>query len=117
VTSRPQLEPNDAGNLDRTRSVAGLATRAPLKSVRLAMALNTMLLWVPARAGSAEGVRVVVFVLLGLPAAQGAAYSLARRARELAWILPGAFYLLSSPLRGRSARGAEVPALAAGELP
>jgi uncharacterized protein (TIRG00374 family) len=70
----------------------------------LAMALNTMLLWVPARAGSAEGVRVAVFVLLGLPAAQGAAYSLARRARELAWILPGAIYLVTSPLRRGPAR-------------
>jgi uncharacterized protein (TIRG00374 family) len=72
----------------------------------LAMALNTMLLWVPARVGSAEGIRVAVFVLLGLPAAQGAAYSLARRARELAWILPGALYLVTSPLRGGSAKAA-----------
>ncbi len=83
----------------------------------LAMALNTMLLWVPARAGSAEGVRVAVFVLLGLPAAQGAAYSLARRARELAWILPGALYLLASPLRRSPGSPAKAPALVAEELP
>ena len=83
----------------------------------LAMALNTMLLWVPARAGSAEGVRVAVFVLLGLPAAQGAAYSLARRARELVWILPGAIYLLASPLRRKPAGAAQAPALVAEELP
>jgi uncharacterized protein (TIRG00374 family) len=82
----------------------------------LAMALNTMLLWVPARAGSAEGVRVAVFVLLGLPAAQGAAYSLARRARELAWILPGAFYLAASPLRGTTAGAPKPAAAAAGEM-
>jgi uncharacterized protein (TIRG00374 family) len=83
----------------------------------LAMALNTMLLWVPARAGSAEGVRVAVFVLLGLPAAQGAAYSLARRARELAWILPGALYLVTRPLRGGPARAPAKAASLAEELP
>ena len=55
----------------------------------LAMALNNMLLFIPARIGSAEGVRVGVFLLLGLGAGPGAAYSLARRGRELAWIVPG----------------------------
>ncbi len=83
----------------------------------LAMALNTMLLWVPARVGSAEGVRVAVFVLLGLPAAQGAAYSLARRARELAWILPGALYLVTSPLRGGPTKTPAKPPSLAEELP
>lgn len=83
----------------------------------LAMALNTMLLWVPARAGSAEGVRVAVFVLLGLPAAQGAAYSLARRARELTWILPGALYLLAGPLRGGPTKSAKPGPIVAEELP
>ncbi len=55
----------------------------------LAMALNNMLLFIPARIGSAEGIRVGVFLLLGLGAGPGAAYSLARRGRELAWIVPG----------------------------
>ncbi len=59
----------------------------------LAMVLNNMLLWVPGRVGSAEGVRVGVFILLGLPAASGIAYSLARRARELTWIVPGLLVL------------------------
>ncbi len=55
----------------------------------LAMTLNNLLLFIPARIGSAEGVRVGVFVLIGLTAAQGAAYGLVRRGRELAWVIPG----------------------------
>ena len=55
----------------------------------LAMALNNMLLFIPGRIGSAEGVRVGVFLVLGFPAGPGAAYSLVRRGRELAWVLPG----------------------------
>ncbi len=62
----------------------------------LAMAFNNMLLFVPGRVGSAEGVRVGVFVLLGLPAAQGVAYSLVRRGRELLWVLPGLFVIIRS---------------------
>lgn len=81
----------------------------------MAMALNNMFLWVPARAGSAEGVRIGVFVLLGLAAAQGAAYALARRAREFVWLLPGALYLIARQARRRPARGAELP-IAAEEL-
>jgi hypothetical protein len=55
----------------------------------LAMTLNNVLLFIPARIGSAEGVRVAVFLLIGLTAAQGAAYGLVRRGRELVWVLPG----------------------------
>ena len=55
----------------------------------LAMLLNNMFLFVPGRAGTAEGVRTGVFVLLGLPASTGVAYGLVRRARELIWVLPG----------------------------
>ena len=53
------------------------------------MALNNMLLFIPGRVGSAEGIRVGVFLVLGFPAGPGAAYSLVRRGRELAWVLPG----------------------------
>ena len=55
----------------------------------LVLAFNIVFGFVPARIGSAEGVRVGVFLLVGLPAAQGVAYGAVRRARELAWILPG----------------------------
>jgi hypothetical protein len=59
----------------------------------LTMTLNTMLLFIPGRLGSAEAVRVGVFVALGLPAAPGVAYALVRRAREVCWTLPGAVVL------------------------
>jgi len=59
----------------------------------MAMAFNNLFAFVPARLGSAEGVRTGVFVLLGLPAAQGVAYGIVRRARELVWILPGLVFL------------------------
>ena len=85
----------------------------------LAMALNSIILWVPARVGGAEGIRVGIFLLLGLPAAQGAAYGLFRRGREVLWLLPGALYLLTHGAGRAAARGttAEPPALAARESP
>jgi uncharacterized membrane protein YbhN (UPF0104 family) len=82
----------------------------------LAMALNNMLLFVPGRVGSAEGVRAAVFVLLGMPAALGVAYALVRRGRELVWVLPGLVVLAHSHslslLRGG---GRDLPRLAAEE--
>jgi hypothetical protein len=61
----------------------------------LAMILNNVFLFIPGRAGSAEGVRAGVCLLLGLPAAQGVAYGIARRGRELIWIVPGLVVLLT----------------------
>jgi len=68
----------------------------------LAMALNNMLLFIPGRVGSAEGIRVGVFLVLGLPAGPGAAYSLVRRGRELAWVLPGLLAFFQWQARGLS---------------
>lgn len=65
----------------------GWATAVAVES--LAMLLNNLFLFVPGRAGTAEGVRTGVFVLLGMPASMGVAYGLARRTRELLWVLPG----------------------------
>jgi uncharacterized protein (TIRG00374 family) len=62
----------------------------------LAMTLNNMLLFVPGRVGSAEGVRAAVFVLLGMPAALGVAYALVRRGRELVWVIPGILVLIQT---------------------
>jgi uncharacterized protein (TIRG00374 family) len=64
----------------------------------LAMLLNNVFLFVPGRAGTAEGVRTGVFVLLGLPASTGVAYGLVRRARELLWVLPGLALLARRPV-------------------
>ena len=65
----------------------GWATAFAVES--LAMLLNNMFLFVPGRAGTAEGVRTAVFVLLGMPVSTGVAYGLVRRTRELLWVLPG----------------------------
>lgn len=53
------------------------------------MVLNNLVLFIPGKLGGAEGIRTGVFVLVGLSATQGAAYAIIRRARELAWVVPG----------------------------
>jgi uncharacterized protein (TIRG00374 family) len=63
----------------------------------LAMTLNNLFLFVPAKIGSAEGVRVAVFLLVGLPAAAGAAYSILKRGREIAWMVPGLVVMFRRP--------------------
>jgi len=76
----------------------GEGWRTALAIESLSLALNNVMLFIPGRLGIAEGVRVGVFLLLGLSAAQGAAYGLARRARELLWLIPGAIVLLKHHL-------------------
>ena len=64
----------------------------------LAMILNSVLIFIPAKIGSAEGIRVAVSAVLGLTPAQGAAYALVRRAREIVWVIPGFVILLKHHL-------------------
>ena len=73
------------------------------------MTLNNLFLFVPGRVGAAEGIRVGIFVLLGLPAAQGAAYSVLRRGRELLWTLPGLAFWGFSRRDSRPSRPATEP--------
>lgn len=61
----------------------------------LAMALNSIIFLIPGRVGSAETVRVAVFSVLGLPAAQGVVYSIIRRGREVVWAIPGLLILFA----------------------
>lgn len=75
---------------------AGWTTAVAVET--LAMTLNNLFVFVPGRVGSAEGVRVAVFLLLGLTAAEGVAYGLLRRGRELLWTVPGFLYLLRRPM-------------------
>jgi Lysylphosphatidylglycerol synthase TM region len=70
----------------------------------LSTVATTMLLFIPARVGGAEGARTAIGILLGLTAAQGVAYGLVRRARELVWTLPGLAVLLSASWRARGKR-------------
>jgi uncharacterized protein (TIRG00374 family) len=73
----------------------------------LPMVLNNAVLFIPGKLGGAEGIRTGVFLLIGLSASQGAAFAILRRARELAWVLPG--WLLLALERFRSRRGALLP--------
>jgi len=73
----------------------------------LAMILNNLIFFIPGRVGSAEGVRVGLFLLFGLPAAQGVAYSLVRRGREVLWLIPGFLVLLAT--QGRKIEQSELP--------
>ena len=65
----------------------------------LSMVLNNAFLFVPGKLGGAEGIRTGVAVLIGLSAAQGAAFSLIRRTREILWVLPGWVLLIREHLR------------------
>jgi glycosyltransferase 2 family protein len=65
----------------------------------LPMVLNNAFLFVPGKLGGAEGVRTGVAVLIGLSAAQGVAFSLIRRTREVLWVLPGWILLVREHLR------------------
>ena len=73
----------------------------------LAMILNNLIFFIPGRVGSAEGVRVGLFLLFGLPAAQGVAYGLVRRGREVLWLIPGFLVLLAA--QGRKITQSELP--------
>ena len=76
----------------------------------------TMLLFLPGRIGGAEGARTGICVLLGLSPAQGVAYGLVRRAREIVWALPGLLVILTRALRPRDGgREAPVAKLVRGE--
>jgi uncharacterized protein (TIRG00374 family) len=82
----------------------------------LSMVLTTLLLFVPGRIGAAEGARAGVCILLGLTPAQGVAYGLVRRAREIVWLLPGLGVILHRSLRSpRRAGAGGVGAMANGE--
>jgi uncharacterized protein (TIRG00374 family) len=91
----------------------GWATACAAES--LAMLLNNMFLFMPARVGTAEGVRAGVFALLGMPASTGVAYGLVRRARELLWVVPGLLTLGRHPVAIPSRRAVGSPELTGSE--
>jgi len=70
----------------------------------LSMAIDAALFFVPAKAGTQEGGKVLIFSMLGMPVAKGLALGIARRVREMFWALVGLAVLTHS----RSARGALV---------
>ena len=59
----------------------------------LSVAIDGMLFFVPAKVGTQEGGKVLIFTVLGLPPAKGLALGILRRVRELTWALVGLLIL------------------------
>jgi putative membrane protein len=57
----------------------------------LSATIDGMMFFVPAKAGTQEGGKVLIFTLLGLDPAKGLALGLLRRMRELSWAAVGLF--------------------------
>lgn len=55
----------------------------------LSILIDGLLFFVPAKAGTAEGGKVLIFTLLGLDPAKGLSFGLLRRVRELSWAAVG----------------------------
>jgi glycosyltransferase 2 family protein len=59
----------------------------------LSVAIDAMLFFVPAKVGTQEGGKVLIFTILGLDPAKGLALGLLRHIRELTWALIGLLIL------------------------
>jgi phosphatidylglycerophosphate synthase/uncharacterized membrane protein YbhN (UPF0104 family) len=66
----------------------------------LAVLIDGLLFFVPAKMGTQEGSKMLIFLILGLPPEKGLAMGLIRRARELVWDLVG--LLIYAVIRTRS---------------
>ena len=69
----------------------------------LSVAIDGMLFFVPAKLGTQEGGKVLIFTLLGLDPARGLALGILRRIRELTWALVGLLILSRQQLAARPA--------------
>jgi putative membrane protein len=69
----------------------------------LSVAIDGMLFFVPAKVGTQEGGKVLIFTLLGLHPAKGLALGILRRIRELTWALIGLLILSRQQLAPRPA--------------
>lgn len=67
----------------------------------LSVALDALFFFVPAKAGTQEGGKVVIFQLLGLDPAKGLALGIIRRLRELTWSMVGLVVLTRHHTRAR----------------
>ena len=65
----------------------------------LSVVIDAVLFFVPAKIGTQEGGKVLIFVLLGLDPAKGLALGMLRRIRELTWALIGVLILARQQLR------------------
>lgn len=71
----------------------------------LSIAIDGVLFFVPAKVGTQEGGKVLIFLLLGLTSAQGLSFGLVRRIRELAWAGIGLAVLSTLQAELRPAEG------------
>jgi uncharacterized membrane protein YbhN (UPF0104 family) len=69
----------------------------------LSVAIDGMLFFVPAKAGTQEGGKVLIFTILGLDPAKGLSLGILRRIRELTWALVGLLILSRQQLAARPA--------------
>jgi glycosyltransferase 2 family protein len=69
----------------------------------LSVAIDALLFFVPAKAGTQEGGKVVIFEVLGLDPAKGLALGIIRRLRELSWSMVGLTVLARHHARQRAA--------------
>ena len=69
----------------------------------LSVAIDGMLFFVPAKAGTQEGGKVLIFTILGLDPAKGLALGIVRRIRELTWASIGLLILSRHQLGTRPA--------------
>ncbi|HVO25954.1 MAG TPA: lysylphosphatidylglycerol synthase domain-containing protein [Candidatus Margulisiibacteriota bacterium] len=69
----------------------------------LSVAIDGMLFFVPAKAGTQEGGKVLIFTILGLDPAKGLALGIVRRIRELTWAAIGLLILSRHQLSTRPA--------------
>jgi uncharacterized protein (TIRG00374 family) len=67
----------------------------------LAVAIEGVFFFVPAKVGAQEGGKVLIFLMMGLDPAEGLALGLVRRLRELAWAIVGLGVLAYFQRRGR----------------
>jgi glycosyltransferase 2 family protein len=75
----------------------------------LSVAIDGMLFFVPAKLGTQEGGKVLIFTLLGLDPAKGLALGILRRIRELTWAGIGLLILSRQQLAPRRALEPLVP--------
>ena len=82
--------------------IGATLTRAMTIEV-LSVAIDALLFFVPAKAGTQEGGKVVIFTALGLDPAKGLVLGIVRRLRELSWSMVGLVVLARYHARQRAA--------------
>ena len=68
----------------------------------LSVAIDALFFFVPAKAGTQEGGKMVIFQILGLDPAKGLALGIVRRLRELSWSMVGLVVLARHQARRRA---------------